>query len=193
MLCLQDEFPYEWMLINKINALKCVEILYKFNTNLDSRQLQWISTNCFFHCNSMLSKVDIIRDISFLWYFIVPKVILLSDEGDLLYGICDDFEHIFNPNTFSESELGEGRFSGGMVLYFSSSFSLNINDIYEGCHFSIIDVNLNYKNLFHLTNFYIPCERRSIGSLIKYQKCISWISVVNWRFELYNLLSNKPE
>ena len=62
-------------------------------------------------------------------------MILLPDEGGLLHGICDDFEHIFFPSTFPESELEEGRSSEGMALFFLSSLNFNINNMYEECNF----------------------------------------------------------
>ena len=71
-----------------------------------------------FNCNSIKSKVEIIRDIlPECDILFCQEIILLEDEIDFLIRISDSFIPEFVPSNLPNSNYGEGRPSGGMVIF----------------------------------------------------------------------------
>ena len=56
-------------------------------------------------------------------------------ENIYLDGICELFSYVFLPSTAPDNLLGEGRPSGGMVLYLGKSLNISVDIKYETSHF----------------------------------------------------------
>ena len=136
---------------------------------LNGETLKIISYNC----NSIRSKVDIVRDLlSLCDILLCQEVILLEDERCFLDGICELFSYVFLPSTAPDNLLGEGRPPGGMVLYFRKSLSISIDIKCETNNFSVYELSMINSKLFTLINVYLPYDDRSDDSLIKYQNVL---------------------
>ena len=75
-------------------------------------------------------------------------------------------------STAADNFLGEGRPSGGKVLYFGKALNISLDIKYEANYFSAYEVHLNNSVLFTSNNVYLPPDDRSVDSLIKHQSVL---------------------
>ena len=131
-----------------------------------------------YNCNSIRSKVEVIRNLLNLCDILIcQEVILLPDQGHILSGITAHFGYVFVPSTFPESNHGDGRPVGGMVLFYKLYLSISCRTVFRGPHFCLFEVE-SCGNTLNLASIYLPCDRRTDESLVRYQQTLGELQAV---------------
>ena len=80
---------------------------------------------------------------------ILLQEVLLLDEDVLLLGDIDDgFDFICSPSKKSNSEVSEGRPSGGNAILWRKNPNIDINKIVPNEHFLISELIVNDQNFY---------------------------------------------
>ena len=104
-----------------------------------------------YNCNSIKIKIDNIWELlSSCNILLCQEAILLQHDECYMSGIDDNFESNIIPSTVSESNHGEGRPSGSMVIFHRSLLNLNFENLCQGHHFSCINLTNGNKSFFCL-------------------------------------------
>lgn len=140
--------------------------------------LQIASYNCFSirkrveQIRNMLSEVDILM---------CQETILTEENCNILNMFNADFNYVAVPSLYATSETGEGRPSGGLVVFYHKK--LRVSRIAESKHFQAVRVDFcNFH--FALLNIYMPSDHRDQESLSDFECVLG---------ELQDILDNLDE
>ena len=116
---------------------------------------------CSYNCNSIRKKVDIVRQLmNSQDIILLQEIILLNEDTDFIYGICDIFDAIILPSKCPVSECFEGRPSGGLAILWRKSLNISVNLVTENDNFIVALLNCTDR-FIGLVNIYMPYDNKS--------------------------------
>ena len=110
---------------------------------------------CSYNCNSIRKKVDIVRQLmNSQDIILLQEIILLNEDSDFIYGICDIFDAIILPSKCPVSECFEGGPSGGLAILWRKSLNISVNLVTENDNFIVALLNctdrfIGLVNIYH--------------------------------------------
>ena len=127
---------------------------------------------CSYNCNSIRSKVDIIRDLLDSTDILVcQEIILLREYLYFLESISNEFNVSSNPSKAAESDNFDGRPSGGFAIFWRKSLGLSIS--IESTHVNFVVYTVSSSSVsFCQVNIYMHCNRRSAESAAQYGQAL---------------------
>ena len=99
---------------------------------------------------------------------VCQELMILPDEAFILSGLSDEFDYVLTSSIPSDSNLGEGRPSGGMASFYRSTLNIFHRSVHESLNLSLFELFVDNLACFHLVSMYMPCDMRPAKSQVHY-------------------------
>ena len=137
----------------------------------DINSIVLVSYNCF----SIRKRIDSIRSILKTCDILAcQETVLPSQFNSFLHSIDNDFDVLITPSKISDESvcgIDDGRPKGGMAIFYRRSLNLDCDLLFSTENFMFARVSCQGFS-FVLANVYLPCDSRSLESLIEYRRVL---------------------
>ena len=134
-----------------------------------------------YNCNSIRSKIDVIRELMVDHDIVLIQELLLLEED---IGILDDIHHDFNYTACLKDKMNFGvncgRPSKGVCIFWRKSIANCIDPVKFDERIIAININTLNAGRILLLNVYMPCNMQDLESLHLYRSYIGVLeSILN--------------
>ena len=169
------------LLFALVTVIACYKIIYGQRTfvfvnisNLGTMEVDYFSKIrfCSYNCNSVRSKIDMIREIlSECDVLLLQEIIILDEDKKIFNGIDREFDVHVMPSRLSISNNYDGRSSGGLAFMWRKSVGCIINVVASHTHYLLVHMQSNNWSL-GVINVYMPHDDRSNTMLGEYSQIL---------------------
>ena len=124
---------------------------------------------CSYNCNSIRKKVDIVKKLLYTCDILfLQELILLNEDSDFIFKICDEFDAIILSTKCPKSECFEVRPSGGLAVLWRNSIEVSFEMITPHDNFIITLMTYNGNDSIGFAIIYMPYDNRTVEVVEEY-------------------------